>query len=456
MVTVPLPHLAGLAAAVRVALDERVPTMGVFASGRLVANPAVHRAAQRQRARVRAGARAAASGAAHARPRQGLGPARVQLRARLHHQRHAARRARRADDSGRRPRHAGRAREVGRGDRARDAPQRRLHLVAHAGLGRRGHDRRRRARPARQRRRAPDDDSGDVLDARRERELFPDDAADQARRAEGDAASSPPRGLALGKAMGAMQGPRRRRRRRRSRSSTALRGIYRTPWQMALQTWLEGVAPGERTFARPSRRGADRHDVVMPGRKRYAWMLNVVLDTSGSMTDEIPRALGAIADFCDAAGVDEIRLVQCDTAVTSDEVLTPDALAALRGQRLRRQRPDAGDAGARRRSARHRRDRHHRRRHHLSGRADALCRAVGAAAARPAGVRSRPTGASSRCSKENADEGRAGARHLFRPARQAVAEAAPQAAGAGLPRRRRAGARCSICATPSARPTTSA
>src|SRR5262245_17107001 len=40
MVTVPLPHLAGLAAAVRVDLDDRVPTMGVFASGRVVANPA--------------------------------------------------------------------------------------------------------------------------------------------------------------------------------------------------------------------------------------------------------------------------------------------------------------------------------------------------------------------------------------------------------------------------------
>src|SRR3974390_1770343 len=39
-VTVPLPHLAGLAAAVRVDLDDRLPTMGIFASGRLVANPA--------------------------------------------------------------------------------------------------------------------------------------------------------------------------------------------------------------------------------------------------------------------------------------------------------------------------------------------------------------------------------------------------------------------------------
>src|SRR5215471_7011258 len=40
MVTVPLPHLAGLAAAVRVDLDDRIPTMGIFASGRLLANPA--------------------------------------------------------------------------------------------------------------------------------------------------------------------------------------------------------------------------------------------------------------------------------------------------------------------------------------------------------------------------------------------------------------------------------
>jgi predicted metal-dependent peptidase len=38
MVSVPLPHLAGLAGAVRVDIDDRVPTMGVFASGRMIAN----------------------------------------------------------------------------------------------------------------------------------------------------------------------------------------------------------------------------------------------------------------------------------------------------------------------------------------------------------------------------------------------------------------------------------
>ncbi len=33
----------------------------------------------------------------------------------------------------------------------------------------------------------------------------------------------------------------------------------------------------------------------MPGRQRYSMLLNVVLDTSGSMSDALPAALGAIA-----------------------------------------------------------------------------------------------------------------------------------------------------------------
>ncbi len=69
--------------------------------------------------------------------------------------------------------------------------------------------------------------------------------------------------------------------------------------------------------------------MVLPGRKRESWMLNVLLDTSGSMTDEIPRALGAIAEFCDAMGVDCIRVVQCDTEITADAIVTPDELATF-------------------------------------------------------------------------------------------------------------------------------
>jgi predicted metal-dependent peptidase len=110
----------------------------------------------------------------------------------------------------------------------------------------------------------------------------------------------------------------------------ALRGWYRPPWELALQRWLESAAPSDRSYARPSRRGADRKDVVLPGRKREGWTLHIVLDTSGSMADEVPRALGAVADFCEAIGVEEIHLIQCDTAVGSDEILAPAEVARWR------------------------------------------------------------------------------------------------------------------------------
>jgi predicted metal-dependent peptidase len=45
------------------------------------------------------------------------------------------------------------------------------------------------------------------------------------------------------------------------------------------------------------------------------------------MAEEIAPALGAIADFCETAGVDEVRVLQCDTVVTSDEMLSPTELA---------------------------------------------------------------------------------------------------------------------------------
>jgi predicted metal-dependent peptidase len=118
-----------------------------------------------------------------------------------------------------------------------------------------------------------------------------------------------------------------------SAAVTALRGRLRPAWQQALQRWIESSSAAERTFARPSRRGAERADLVMPGRRRSSWMLNVVLDTSGSMTGEIPLALGAIADFCDGAGVDQVRIVQCDASVTADDTVAPDELStyAVRG-----------------------------------------------------------------------------------------------------------------------------
>jgi predicted metal-dependent peptidase len=174
-------------------------------------------------------------------------------------------------------------------------------------------------------RRAGSQDAGDVLDRERERRMFPGDAADQDERIR-QVRELARQGVTLARAMGAMRG-RGSQPGGAQQQVRALRGLYRTPWQVALQRWLEGVSPGERTFQRASRRGADREDVVMPGRRRYSMLLNVVLDTSGSMTNQLPAALGAIADFCEATGIDEIRIVQCDTTVTGDEMLSPGELA---------------------------------------------------------------------------------------------------------------------------------
>jgi predicted metal-dependent peptidase len=175
---------------------------------------------------------------------------------------------------------------------------------------------------------AQTDDAGDVLGQELEKQLFPNeagDAAEQQRRTEAVKALAA-RALSLARAMGAMKGMRGLGVGGDTQTVDALRAVYRTPWEAALQRWLESVAPGERTFTRPSRRGEACIDGVLPGRRREGWLLNIVLDTSGSMSAEIPRALGAIAHFCDAVAVDQVRLVQCDTAVTADDCVDPAQL----------------------------------------------------------------------------------------------------------------------------------
>jgi predicted metal-dependent peptidase len=108
----------------------------------------------------------------------------------------------------------------------------------------------------------------------------------------------------------------------------ALRGAYNTPWEAALQRWFDAMVPGQRTYARPSRRGADRSDVVLPGRRREGWTLHIVLDTSGSMEHLLSAALGTIAQFCEASLVTDVHIVQCDEHVTVDEWIEVEQLAS--------------------------------------------------------------------------------------------------------------------------------
>jgi predicted metal-dependent peptidase len=180
----------------------------------------------------------------------------------------------------------------------------------------------------------PDLFRGDVLPGDREGEFEPEmppelrrQLTDEVRRAAAKAASL----SALKSKMDAAGDPASLGEPQRGEAMLrALRDAYQPPWELALQRWMDAVAPGERTYARPSRRGADRRDVVLPGRRREGWTLHIVLDTSGSMYDYLPKALGAIAGFCDASGVAEVHIVQCDVEVTSDRWVEPQELAEFK------------------------------------------------------------------------------------------------------------------------------
>jgi predicted metal-dependent peptidase len=327
LLTAPLPHLAGLAAAVRVSIDTRVPTMGVFASGRLVANPGfVARLKDNELIFVLAHELLHLALRTHERAK-GSGHLEFNyahdyiindiLRVELGF---GSIPAGGLDMPGARERSAEELvlemRRYGDWLPSRSRVFEGEQVTLRHALGGDGDPAPRRP------------GAGDVLDEATERDLFPDAAAEQVERAKAMREAGA-KALALAAAMGSMKG-RGLAGAAEQQAVSALRGLYRTPWEMSLQRWMESVAPGERTFTRPSRRGADRGDIVLPGRRRETWTLNVLLDTSGSMADDIPRVLGAIADFCDVVAVDRIRVVQCDTAITSDEVLSPAGLADYR------------------------------------------------------------------------------------------------------------------------------
>lgn len=110
----------------------------------------------------------------------------------------------------------------------------------------------------------------------------------------------------------------------------ATKAHYQPTWQQVLQKWLEAVMPSQRSFARPSRRGTHESQCFLPGRIRTGWTLHIILDTSGSMTDSLAYCLGAIAEYCSAAGVAEVRIIQCDADVSVDEFVDVDELRNYR------------------------------------------------------------------------------------------------------------------------------
>lgn len=113
-----------------------------------------------------------------------------------------------------------------------------------------------------------------------------------------------------------------------SRLVEALMGRFATPWEDMLQKWIDDSAPPPRSWAHASRRAGNRTDVVLPGRARDGYIIHIVLDTSGSMTEVLPAALGMIQAFGRASGVRAAHVIQCDSDVTSDEIVEIDELGA--------------------------------------------------------------------------------------------------------------------------------
>jgi len=109
----------------------------------------------------------------------------------------------------------------------------------------------------------------------------------------------------------------------------ALEGVWVTPWERALQKWLDDTEPPVRSWAKASRRAGDRTDVVMPGRSDESRILNIVVDTSGSMEEDLPAVFGMIQSFGKASGVRAVRIIQCDADVTGDDLVDIDDLVSF-------------------------------------------------------------------------------------------------------------------------------
>lgn len=112
--------------------------------------------------------------------------------------------------------------------------------------------------------------------------------------------------------------------------STALLDIIETsdkiPIELALQRGFDMMAPNVRSFSRASRRQGARRDIVLPGRRSEGWTINLILDTSGSMTRALPRLLSLIKSSAVACGVSHVRIVQASDSVTADEIVEIEAL----------------------------------------------------------------------------------------------------------------------------------
>jgi predicted metal-dependent peptidase len=91
------------------------------------------------------------------------------------------------------------------------------------------------------------------------------------------------------------------------------------PWQSVLRDFLERSTGGGTSWIPPARRHVHR-GLYLPSRQHELLRVAVALDTSGSTEHDLPRFLSELQRIVRGFGRYELRLLQCDAAVASDEL----------------------------------------------------------------------------------------------------------------------------------------
>ena len=112
-------------------------------------------------------------------------------------------------------------------------------------------------------------------------------------------------------------------------------GVKRdTDWRNALREWIQEVVAGDEysTYV-PRNRRFIPHDIIMPTHFDISvGEIGILCDTSGSMMGVYPIVFGEIANICQQASPDKVRIIWWDTAVCGEQVFKRgeyDAIAQL-------------------------------------------------------------------------------------------------------------------------------
>ncbi len=104
---------------------------------------------------------------------------------------------------------------------------------------------------------------------------------------------------------------------------------YPVELEEALQSMEDEYAFRRRTYYRMNRRDDGKSGFILKGsQKENDITLNIIVDTSGSMYfgDLLSKLFGIIESLCISKNIENARILQCDTGVTSDETIAMSEL----------------------------------------------------------------------------------------------------------------------------------